>query len=499
MGYFDRLTFTKDWTRAADFPTYEPDETQVRADLQQLHNEAKAALNALMDKLEANTYAANLPVSSTQFSATNLKAALEEIIAVAQAAQAGTLVDGSVPEAKLTAAVQAKLNSCGVVYAMNPPAGENPATGNPLGQLWLRPAFTITNRVPDWSFATGADWTAVYGTKSVSGGALTLAGSSASRYGQATCTLTAPAGHAVRVWLKATAVAGQAASLTLNVNGVQSAMTSGSLLAVNTTAAADGTVAISVTADWSNTQTAAGSSIRLDAFAAVDTAALMLTGADALTTANLDALVAAALPFGTSAQPRAVYGQELSGVWTQLIYDALPVERGGTGKKTLAQNALLAGNGTGAVAELPVSNADGKILAQNADGTFGWVNPFYSQIVSYMGTGSYGAGNPCSVTFKTAPKYAWFVMGLSAERNYCPSDGNICHAVFFDCASLTAEYADVMSYTSNQGYTRKIRAKLNGGTLSWYFTTTDTSVTTYEALYAQENYSGVKYYWAAIF
>ena len=418
MGYFDRLTFTKDWTRAADFPTYEPDETQVRADLQLLHNEAKAALNALMDKLEAGTYAANLPVESAQFSATNLKAALEEIIAAAQAAQAGTLVDGSVPEAKLTAAVQAKLNSCGVVYSMNPPAGENPATGNPLGQLWLRPAFTVANLVPDWAFATGADWTVVHGVKSVSGGAMTLTGNSSSQYGQATCTLTAPAGHAVRVWLKATEVAGQAASLTLNANGVQSAMTSGALLAADT-AAADGTVAISVAADWSNTQTAAGSSIRLDAFAAVDTTALMLTGADALTTANLDALVAAAMPFGTSAQPRAVYGQELSGVWTQLVYDALPVERGGTGKKTLAQNALLAGNGTGAVAELPLPTTGDQMLVQNADGTFSWKTPDEAATLlgalrwkefSYVGNGnSSNFKTPRAVTLPDTPKLMCFV------------------------------------------------------------------------------------------
>ena len=139
MGYFDRLTFTKDWTRAADFPTYEPDETQVRADLQLLHNEAKAALNALMDKLEAGTYAANLPVESAQFSATNLKAALEEIIAVAQAAQAGTLVDGSVPEAKLTAAVQAKLNSCGVVYSMNSIPASPSGLGDSMSASRSRP------------------------------------------------------------------------------------------------------------------------------------------------------------------------------------------------------------------------------------------------------------------------------------------------------------------------------------------------------------------------
>ena len=53
MGYLEKLEFSKDWTKAEDFPTYEPDESQVRADLQLLHNEAKAAINALVDKLES--------------------------------------------------------------------------------------------------------------------------------------------------------------------------------------------------------------------------------------------------------------------------------------------------------------------------------------------------------------------------------------------------------------------------------------------------------------
>lgn len=42
---FEALRFTKDWTNPADFPTYEPNETQVRADQQLLFNEIKAWLN----------------------------------------------------------------------------------------------------------------------------------------------------------------------------------------------------------------------------------------------------------------------------------------------------------------------------------------------------------------------------------------------------------------------------------------------------------------------
>lgn len=39
------LSFTKDWTDPSAFPTYEPNETQVRADMQYLFNEIKTYLN----------------------------------------------------------------------------------------------------------------------------------------------------------------------------------------------------------------------------------------------------------------------------------------------------------------------------------------------------------------------------------------------------------------------------------------------------------------------
>jgi hypothetical protein len=47
----DSLEFTKDWTDPEDFPTYEPDEKQVRADLQYLHNEIRDFLNSMVQTL----------------------------------------------------------------------------------------------------------------------------------------------------------------------------------------------------------------------------------------------------------------------------------------------------------------------------------------------------------------------------------------------------------------------------------------------------------------
>lgn len=177
MGYLEKLEFSKDWTKAEDFPTYEPDESQVRADLQLLHNEAKAAINALVDKLESAEFASHLAVSAEGMTATNLAAALAEILATAKAAQAGTIVDGTVTEAKLAAALVQKINSIDVTYSMNAPtANETPETGYQLGKLWLKPEFSIANLASDYALASGADWTGENVTKEASGGKLVCSG-----------------------------------------------------------------------------------------------------------------------------------------------------------------------------------------------------------------------------------------------------------------------------------------------------------------------------------
>ena len=75
MSYLEKLEFSKDWKNAEDFPTYEADESQVRADLQLLHDEAKAAINALVEKLESAEFASHLAVSAAGMTATKLSSA----------------------------------------------------------------------------------------------------------------------------------------------------------------------------------------------------------------------------------------------------------------------------------------------------------------------------------------------------------------------------------------------------------------------------------------
>lgn len=322
MSYLEKLEFSKDWTDAEDFPTYEPDESQVRADLQLLHNEAKAAINALVDKLESAEFASHLAVSAEGMTATNLAAALAEILATAKAAQAGTIVDGTVTEAKLAAALVQKINSIDVTYSMNAPtANETPETGYQLGKLWLKPEFSIANLASDYALASGADWTGENVTKEASGGKLVCSGTGDSQYGTAKAEFIVPAGHTVRVWLTAEETAGQFASLKAYLGTTEYTLTSGTQLVQDVTAGEDGKITIQVKADWSNTVTAAGGKFTITAFTAVDKAASMLPGCIALTDGNLDALVAAKAPFAEAKTRRELYGQQTAGVWKRLVPD----------------------------------------------------------------------------------------------------------------------------------------------------------------------------------
>ena len=382
MGYLEKLEFSKDWTKAEDFPTYEPDESQVRADLQLLHNEAKAAINALVDKLESAEFASHLAVSAEGMTATNLAAALAEILATAKAAQAGTIVDGTVTEAKLAAALVQKINSIDVTYSMNAPtANETPETGYQLGKLWLKPEFSIANLASDYALASGADWTGENVTKEASGGKLVCSGTGDSQYGTAKAEFTVPAGHTVRVWLTAEETAGQFASLKAYLGTTEYTLTSGEQLVQDVTAGEDGKITIQVKADWSNTVTAAGGKFTITAFTAVDKAASMLPGCIALTDGNLDALVAAKAPFAEAKTRRELYGQQTAGVWKRLVPDEDQTTDEMTATDTVATLAGVQAGATLSEVLVAMRNSIGRIedAINGAPGGYVWNKYAYEQ------------------------------------------------------------------------------------------------------------------------
>lgn len=152
MPYIDDLVFTHDWTHddaETGFVTYEPNEERVRADIQMLHDEAKAKINEMIEKILADgsgdidtTLAKQLPFSYAgdaeheidPMEAADIYNAIVEAYVKAFLASQAVVEDGSITYAKLATAVKAMLdNGQVVVEDEDPPETTETYTA---GQMW---------------------------------------------------------------------------------------------------------------------------------------------------------------------------------------------------------------------------------------------------------------------------------------------------------------------------------------------------------------------------
>lgn len=93
-----KLKYTKDWKNPDDFPTYSSDETQIRADMQLLFDEARAALNKLIDELDAS----EIPFTPTpEIQAADVRQALIAIQNQIAQIALGSLPDNSISSQKI--------------------------------------------------------------------------------------------------------------------------------------------------------------------------------------------------------------------------------------------------------------------------------------------------------------------------------------------------------------------------------------------------------------
>lgn len=111
------------------------------------------------------------------------------------------------------------------------------------------------------------------------------------------------------------------------------------------------------------------------------------------------------------------------------------------------------------------------------------------QVVSYVGTGTYGSSNPCSLAFDFAPKVVMFLRGYkesSTQFNYLygsyGSDSLV--IISADLSNIFTVYNGFGQY--NSAYAKK---DLSGRTITWYSNEDSNS---------QANASGVTHYFLAI-
>ena len=114
---------------------------------------------------------------------------------------------------------------------------------------------------------------------------------------------------------------------------------------------------------------------------------------------------------------------------------------------------------------------------------------------SYVGNGTYGSGNPVSITFDRTPLFVWI-----STRNITANTGQTTYgSACFNCLPLNDSFSargwmgDMVSSSSGLHADSPFYVKLDGTTLSWY-----NSSSSYASGANQMNKNKVTYYYFAI-
>ncbi len=181
------MTFDKVWTNPSHFPTYEANETQVRADMQYLFDKIKDCYN---NHLENEFAAANMPFTPTigGVTSTDVQAAIEFVHNEISSASQGAVPNGSITDEKLrqtagseaviTAAMRdacvttPKLNNGAVTFVKTTGIQKQHTLVGPVdvaASAWNTSTKTVavtvtgasasnTNQIIDWTPANRASW-----------------------------------------------------------------------------------------------------------------------------------------------------------------------------------------------------------------------------------------------------------------------------------------------------------------------------------------------------
>lgn len=90
------------------------------------------------------------------------------------------------------------------------------------------------------------------------------------------------------------------------------------------------------------------------------------------------------------------------------------------------------------------------------------------QTGSYVGTGTYGESNPCSLTFDTPPKLVWLTSYISSgtRKLFDTWDGR--RTPFMDSAILTTSYLQPLGFGLRQPQLPYGKKSNDGKTIYWY-------------------------------
>lgn len=463
MG-FEPFSFTKSWKNDRDFPTYEPDEGQVRADLQCLHDEARDGLNRLIGQLNESG-AALLPFAPEDgLTSETVEKAILEVHQKIKEAAAGQLVDGTVSREKLTKELLERVYGGRVLVSLEKPGeGHSPRTDYPLGQLWLRPAATVTN-------LAGEDWEVSGCTmeEAEDGWTLQCDGSTAFVSAGQSLAAVGQAGQRVLVYLSS-APDSRMSALELYLNGVEHDLLGGERL-FETALDQTGSLELQVTAQWPLAVADGAVGLTLLTVVNVQTVEEALPGV--AMPESWKRFLEGYIPFSALTLPTALFQQTAPGQWDTAVWDILPVSRGGTGLRELPKQRHVKTDGAGALAFLTGEELVGELGSLR------------------LMTGTYtGTGESRTMTLPVAPKLLYLFPKTGAAVSSI-------HQLVCDNPVVLADgasWVEMWMVSVDEGYRYSFpKVTLSGRELRFSVEGTTGSA-------GLGNRNGVSYGWAAVY
>lgn len=172
-----------------------------------------------------------------------------------------------------------------------------------------------------------------------------------------------------------------------------------------------------------------------------------------------------------------------SGTMAAARLPTIAVNKGGTGKTTWSANRLIYPSASTALAQLAFPSVAGSVLRQGTSGVPYWTS--LQDLVaalgdaggvriatgSYTGTGTYGASNPCSLTFPFVPRLIMLLGYEDTDGTWQPIlgyNGGSYHVneVFADM--LTTEYKEGLGFCGYSGSYCKGKRSVDSKTFYWY-------------------------------
>ena len=201
-----------------------------------------------------------------------------------------------------------------------------------------------------------------------------------------------------------------------------------------------------------------------------------------------------------------------SGTFASDRLPTVPLTKGGTGQTTAAKALYALINGSSALAYSGAAAGDFLALLDASAATGKKISLEnlinYMQLLggvpkiatgSYTGTGTYGADNPCSLTFPFVPKLIMLLGNVGADGSYSPSlgasSGGYCvHLINVD--KLTTTYQAGLGLANYSRFDAYGKKSSDGKTFSWYYNYTGSRPN--DGINYQCNISGTVYYYAII-